>query len=122
MYVWFFCWEKRGKRKRKNDQGTLKRRGHGKRAETGEWKSESEGERKRKKARRRDRCSTETCALGLQSLDSGAPGLESYPLGFSRGGRGLAVVAVGAVLELVASGTAIEAKLITATEFLLLGR
>ena len=58
---------------------------------------------------RRNRRRAETLARGLQSLDSGAPGLESYPLGFSRGGSGLRVAAVGAVLELVITSAAVEA-------------
>ena len=73
---------------------------------------------------RRNRRQTETRALGLQSLDSGAPGLESYPLGFFLSGISLrvGVATIGAVFELVVAGSAVEAELLLAAAFLLLGR
>ena len=72
--------------------------------------------------RRRNRRQTETHTLGLQSLVSGAPGLESYPSGFSHGGSSLRVAVVGTVLELVVTGAAVEAKLLCMAALLLLGR
>ena len=98
------------------------RNGHEMKDEDGEEKSENgEGEMENREGRR-NRRQTETRALGLQSLDSGAPGLESYPLGFSRGGSSLRVAAVGAILELVVTGATVEAELLRMAAFLLLRR